>query len=110
MQLQTAGLKPTTVPLRTDIALARSWADLELLCERIDSAYCRGDLDLANAEELSALAAITAAGVPEGLSIPAEALVDREACSRCGATDRRSSGAIICHPAPAIRLDNRQAA
>ena len=106
MQMQTAGLKAMTVPLRTDISLARSWADLALLCELIDSAYRRGDLDLARAEELSALAAITAAGVPEGSNIPT--LVDREACSCCA--DRRSNGATACHPAPATRLDNRQAA
>ena len=37
MQTQIAGPKSTTVPLRMDFALARSWADLESLCERIDA-------------------------------------------------------------------------
>ena len=64
MQTQIAGLEPTTVPLRMDFALARSWADLESLCERVDAAYRRGDLDLVAAEELSALAAVTAEGLP----------------------------------------------
>lgn len=109
--MQTAGLKQIAVPLRTDIALARSWADLELLCERIDAAYRHGDLDLASAEELSAFAAATACKVPPG--IPAEVLVDKEAhCPCCGATDWWRNGVqvacAICHPIPA--LDSRQAA
>ena len=37
MQTQIAGPKFTTVPLRMDFALARSWAGLESLCERIDA-------------------------------------------------------------------------
>ena len=75
MQTQIARMEPTTVSLRMDFALAQSWADLELLCERIDAAYRRGDLDLVAAEELSVLAAVTAAGVPEDSSISAAALL-----------------------------------
>ena len=116
MQMQTAGLKPITVPLRTDIALARSWADLELLCEQIDSAYRQGDLDLASAEELSAFAAAAASTIPPG--IPAEALVEKEArCPCCGAKNWWRNGVqaacAICHPAPvapAIDINSRQAA
>ena len=99
MQSQTAGLEPTTVPLRADFALACSWTDLESLCERIDAAYRRGDLDLATAEELSALAAVTAAGVPEESSIIAEALLDQGACDCCGSITRRGAVCGICHPA-----------
>ena len=113
MQMQTAGLKQITVPLRTDIALARSWTDLELLCERIDAAYREGDLDLASAEGLSAFAASAAFSVLPG--IPAEALVEREAeCPCCGATDWWRNGVqlacAICHPIPALSIDSRQAA
>ena len=113
MQMQTAGLKQTTFPLRTDIALARSWADLELLCERIDAAYRQGDLDLAGAEELSAFVAWAASSVRPG--IPAETLVEREAqCPCCGATDWWRIGVqlacAICHPIPPLSIDSRQAA
>ena len=113
MQMQTAGLKQITVPLRTDIALARSWAELELLCERIDAAYRQGDLDLASAEELSAFAASVASSVRPG--IPAEALVEREAqCPCCGAMDWWRNGVqlacAICHPIPPLSIDSRQAA
>ena len=90
MQTQIARVEPTTVSLRMDFALALSWADLELLCERIDAAYRRGDLDLVAAEELSALAAVTAAGLPEESSISAEALLG--------------------YPVYELQLDNRQAA
>ena len=110
MQTQIAGLEPTTVHLRMDFALARSWADLESLCERLDAAYRRGDLDLVAAEELSVLAAVTAAGIPEESSISAAALLDRGVCDCCGSTIRRGAVCAICHPLPALQLDNRQAA
>ena len=109
MQTQIAGLEPTTVPLRMDFALARSWADLESLCERIDAAYRRGDLDLVAAEELSALAAVTAAGLPAESRIPAEALLDPVACDCYGPTTRHAVCAI-CYPLSELQLDNRQAA
>ena len=110
MQTQITTPELTTVPLRMDFALARSWADLESLCERIDSAYRRGDLDLATAEELSALAVVTAVDVPEESNISAAALLDREDCNCCGSTTKRDVVCSICHPLPALQLGNRQAA
>ena len=110
MQTQIAGPKSTTAPLRMDFALARSWADLESLCERIDAAYRRGDLDLATAEELSSLAAVTAIDVPEESSISTVALLDRGDCNCCGSTTKRGAVCAICHPLPALQLGNRQAA
>ena len=109
MQTQIARMEPTTVSLRMDFALAQSWADLELLCERIDAAYRRGDLDLVAAEELSALAAVTAAGLPAESSISAEALLDPVACDCYGPTTRHAVCAI-CYPLSELQLDNRQAA
>ena len=116
--MQTAGLKQITVPLRTNIALARSWADLEILCERIDAAYRRGDLDLESAEALSAFAAATASSVPSEMS--AESLVDKSLfdkkvqCSCCGSADLWHNGAqitcAICHPDPVSVMGSRQAA
>jgi hypothetical protein len=64
---------------------------LEILCERIDAAYRRGDLDLASAEALSAFAAATASRVPSEMS--AESQVDKSLfdkkvqCSCCGSAD-----------------------
>ena len=72
--MQTARLNP----LQARIDHARSWADLELLCEHIDAAYQCGELDLSSADELSALVAAAALKVPEQPSIPAEALLGRE--------------------------------
>jgi len=111
--MQTAGLKQITVPLRTNIALARSWADLEILCERIDAAYRRGDLDLASAEALSAFAAATASSVPSEMS--AESLFDKKVqCSCYGSADVWHNGAqitcAICHPDPVLVMGRRQAA
>jgi hypothetical protein len=113
--MQTAGLKSTAVHLRTDIALARCWADLEVSCEQIDAAYRRGELDLPTAEELSMLTAAAAPGVPEEAGIPAEALVDMEAhCPCCGGADWWRVGTriacAICHPTPSVQFDSRQAA
>lgn len=76
--MQTARLSPASIPLQARIGQARSWADLELLCEHIDNAYQRGELDLTSADELSALVAAAASKVPEQPSIPAEALLGRE--------------------------------
>ena len=76
--MQTTRLSPASIPLQVRIGKARSWADLELLCEHIDAAYQRGELDLSSADELSALVAATALKVPEQPSIPAEALLGRE--------------------------------
>ena len=81
-----------------------------MLCERIDAAYRRGDLDLVAAEELSALAAVTAAGLPAESSISAEALLDPVTCDCCGSTIRRGAVCAICHPLPELQLGNRQAA
>ncbi len=74
--MQTARLNPTAIPLQARIGRARSWADLALLCEHIDAAYQRGELDLSCADELSTLVAAAALKVPEQPSIPAEALLD----------------------------------
>ena len=74
--MQTARLNPTAIPLQARIGRARSWADLALLCEHIDDAYQRGELDLSSADELSVLVAAAALKVPEQPSIPAEALLD----------------------------------
>ena len=76
--MQTARLNPAAIPLQVRIGRARSWADLALLCEHIDVAYQRGELDLSSADELSTLVATTARKVPEQSSIPAEALLDPE--------------------------------
>jgi hypothetical protein len=76
--MQTAILSPAAIPLQARIGRARSWADLELLCEHIDDAYQRGELELSSADELSALVASAALKVPEQPSIPAEALLGRE--------------------------------
>ena len=76
--MQTARLSPAVIPLQARVGQARSWADLELLCEHIDSAYQRGELDLTSADELSASVAATALKVPEQPSIPAEVLLGRE--------------------------------
>lgn len=76
--MQTVRLSPAAIPLQACIGRARSWADLELLCEHIDAAYQRGELDLSSADELSALVAAAASKVPEQPSIPAEALLGRE--------------------------------
>ena len=76
--MQTTRLSPASIPLQARIGQARSWADLALLCEHIDAAYQRGELDLASADELSALVAAAAVKVPEQPSIPAEALLDPE--------------------------------
>ena len=76
--MQTARLNPTAIPLQARIGRARSWADLALLCEHIDAAYQRGELDLASADELSTLVAAAARKVPEQSSIPAEALLEPE--------------------------------
>ncbi len=76
--MQTARLNPAAIPLQARIGQARSWADLDLLCEHIDAAYQRGELDLSSADELSALVAAVALKVPEQPSIPAEALLDPE--------------------------------
>lgn len=76
--MQTARLNPAALPLQARIGQARCWADLELLCEHIDAAYQRGELDLSSVDELSALVAAAALKVPEQPSIPAEALLDRE--------------------------------
>ena len=76
--MQTARLSPAAIPLQARIAQARSWADLDLLCEYIDAAYQRGELDLSSVDELSALVAAAALKVPEQPSIPAEALLDPE--------------------------------
>ena len=76
--MQTTRLNSASIPLQARIGKARSWADLELLCEHIDAAYQRGELDLSSADELSALVAATALKVPEQSSIPAAALLDRE--------------------------------
>ena len=109
MQTQIARMEPTTVSLRMDFALAQSWADLELLCERIDAAHRRGDLDQVASEELSALAAVTAAGLPAESRISAEALLDPVACDCYGPTTRHAVCAI-CYPLSELQLDNRQAA
>ena len=74
--MQTARLNPTAIPLQARIGRSRSWADLALLCEHIDDAYQRGELDLSSADELSVLVAAAALKVPEQPSIPAEALLD----------------------------------
>lgn len=76
--MQTTRLNPTAIPLQARIGRARSWADLALLCEHIDAAYQRGELDLASADELSTLVATAARKVPEQPSIPAEALLEPE--------------------------------
>ena len=76
--MQTTRLSPASIPLQARIGQARSWVDLELLCEHIDDAYQRGELDLSSADELSALVAAAALKVPEQPSIPAEALLGRE--------------------------------
>lgn len=76
--MQTARLNPTAIPLQARIGRARSWADLALLCEHIDAAYQRGELDLFCADELSTLVAAAALKVPEQPSIPAEALLGPE--------------------------------
>jgi hypothetical protein len=76
--MQTAILSPAAIPLQARIGRARSWADLELLCEHIDATYQRGELDLSSVDELSALVAAAALKVPEQPSIPAEALLDRK--------------------------------
>ena len=76
--MQTARLNPAAIPLQVRIGRARSWTDLELLCEHIDAAYQRGELDLSSADELSALVAAAALKVAEQASIPAEALLGRE--------------------------------
>lgn len=76
--MQTARLNPAALPLQARIGQARCWADLELLCEHIDAAYQRGELDLSSVDELSALVAAAALKVPEQPSIPAEVLLDRE--------------------------------
>ena len=75
--MQTTILSPAAIPLQARIGQARSWADLELLCEHIDAAYQRGELDLSSTDELGALVAAAALKVPEQPSIPAEALLDR---------------------------------
>ena len=71
-------LNPAALPLQVRIGQARSWADLALLCEHIDAAYQRGELDLSSADELSASVAEAAQKVPEQPSIPAEVLLDPE--------------------------------
>ncbi len=76
--MQTTILSPAAIPLQARIEQARSWADLELLCEHIDAAYQRGELSSSSADELSVLVAATALKVPEQPSIPAEALLGRE--------------------------------
>lgn len=76
--MQTARLNPAAVSWQAAIGRARCWADLELLCERIDDAYQRGELDLSSADELSTLVAAAALKVPEQASIPAEELLGRE--------------------------------
>ena len=76
--MQTARLNPAAIPLQARIGRARSWADLALLCEDIDAAYQRGELDLASADELSTMVAAAARKLPEQPSIPAEALLDPE--------------------------------
>ena len=76
--MQTARLNPAAIPLQARIGRARSWADLALLCEHIDAAYQRGEIDLSSADELSTLVATAARKVPEQPSIPAEALLDPE--------------------------------
>ncbi len=76
--MQTTRLNPASISLQARIGQARSWADLELLCEHIDNAYQRGELDLTSADELSALVAAAALKVPEQPSIPAEALLGQE--------------------------------
>ncbi len=76
--MQTTILSPAAISLQVRIGQARSWADLELLCEHIDAAYLRGELDVSCADELSALVAATALKVPEQPSIPAEVLLGRE--------------------------------
>ena len=76
--MQTARLNSVAIPLQARIEQAHSWADLELLCEHIDAAYQRGELDLSSADELSTLVAAAARKVPEQPSIPAEALLDPE--------------------------------
>ncbi len=76
--MQTARLNPSAIPLQARIGRARSWADLELLCEHIDAAYHRGELDLSSADDLSALVAAATLKVPEQASIPAEVLLSRE--------------------------------
>ncbi len=76
--MQTARLSPAAIPLQARIGQARSWADLELLCEHIDAAYQRGELDMSSADKLSALVAATSLKVPEQPSIPAEALLGQE--------------------------------
>ncbi len=76
--MQTTILSPAAIPLQARIGQARSWADLELLCDHIDAAYQRGELDMSSADQLSALVAATALKVPEQPSIPAEVLLGRE--------------------------------
>ena len=76
--MQTTRLSPASIPLQARIGQARSWADLELLCEHIDAAYQRGELDLTSADELSASVAAAVLKVPEQPSIPAEALLGRK--------------------------------
>ncbi len=111
MQMQTAGLNPISASLRTDITLARSWADLEELCEQIDDTYSRGDIDLAGAEELSVLAAAAASIVPEAPLRPTKVFVDGEAsCPHCGAVAWWQSDSQIADRPSMEKLGSRQAA
>ncbi len=111
MQIQTAGLNPISASLRTEITLARSWADLEELCEQIDETYRRGDIDLAGAEELSVLALAAASIVPEVPLRPTKVCVDGEvSCSHSGAVAWWQSDSQIADRLSVEKLGSRQAA
>ena len=111
MQMQTAGLNPISASLRMDITLARSWVDLEELCEQIDDTYSRGDIDLAGAEELSVLAAAAAYIVPEAPLRPTKVCVDGEvSCPHCGAVAWWQSDSQIADRLSVEKLGSRQAA
>ena len=111
MQMQTAGLNPISASLRMDITLACSWADLEELCEQVDDAYSRGDIDLAGAEELSILAAAAASIVPEAPLRPTKICVDGElSCPPCGAGGWWQSDSQNADRPSVEKLGSRQAA
>ena len=111
MQMQTAALNPIAASLRMDITLARSWADLEELCEQIDDTYNRGDIDLASAEELSVLAVAAASIVPDASLRPTKVCIDGEvSCPHYGTVAWWQSDSQITDRPSVEKLGSRQAA